>query len=484
MYFLRRQTLTLFAINSICLEPMVTMMVRLFAVALGLSAALGSFELDLIYRAPLRNNLRDRKSLLQKELLNKAKPLHEYYRDMGIDMSTQTHRALDQNYAETVYSFSGYSLKYAKCQPVQYFSDRAIRNGEHTPIALEDIVILRLCPQSSCISKQEYGCHYNYAEYAIDVSDYLKIMLQYSSDRTDALCNYCSECLANGQGGGNRKQRKVQEEYNDDQLNDDGQEEENDYAEDEQAQENGYADDAGNYGENQYANVAQNGYYDEYANACDGWNTYCSDYANMCSDNNNNYESVANYLDCAQVDYNYYSYFVRPRCDGTSNTIKMAIYYDKYCIQYAGNEVPVSYLNLGFKESMFKEYYNGTCMDCSDDESVSHTTVVCSITFYTCLLSALFHRPIAHITAWTTPCATTYIVRRHSVPTISPMICSKINRITPVSARSSKVSDSVHTTSKVALHHRRRPTEVVARVRKFLLIKRFYWFSPWLYALV
>ena len=43
----------------------------------------------------------------------------------------------------------------------------------------DDIVILRLCPTSSCSSDKDYGCTYNFSEYAIELSDYVRIMLRY-----------------------------------------------------------------------------------------------------------------------------------------------------------------------------------------------------------------------------------------------------------------------------------------------------------------
>ena len=141
---------------------------------------------------------------INNELLIKAIPLKEYEamynKFMDTGMSHNNNRMLqeqnDDFYVEYdgMYSFSGYSMKYVKCQPVQYFSEDAISAGEHSPMITQDIIILRLCPYKSCTASLQYGCYYNYADYAISMKDYLAIMLKYRAKRRDFVCSYCAAC--------------------------------------------------------------------------------------------------------------------------------------------------------------------------------------------------------------------------------------------------------------------------------------------------
>jgi hypothetical protein len=61
----------------------------------------------------------------------------------------------------------------------------------------QDIVILRLFPQKTCSATSQYGCHYNYAEYAVALKDYLDIMLRFSGKKRDTVCGWCDECYNN-----------------------------------------------------------------------------------------------------------------------------------------------------------------------------------------------------------------------------------------------------------------------------------------------
>ena len=148
---------------------------------------------------------------LNAELLAKAVPLAEYEKRVA-QRGGQRHRVLnqDQKYDfdvdyDSMYSFSGFSLKYAKCQPVQYFSEDAILAGEHSPMVTEDIVILRLCPQATCSSSSSYGCYYNFADYALTLGEYIGIMLRYSARVRDNTCEWCDQCLKNERTRGRRR---------------------------------------------------------------------------------------------------------------------------------------------------------------------------------------------------------------------------------------------------------------------------------------
>lgn len=309
---------------------------------------------------------RARDGIINDALLAKAIPLADYEaQKQPVDADGNRIRISDrilQQYDDFFvddndkYSFTGYSMKYAKCQPVQYFSDDAIAAGEHSPMLTEDIVILRLCPQKSCSQSSEYGCHYNYAEYALSLMDYLKIMLKYSAKRLVDLCTYCEACgvvysgnsaSANADQQGGRRRLEDGKEANDDGAN--------------QA--------AGDDANKQYNNNVAN---------CDNKDTYCADYNNQCGDKSNEnddgyltYEGYLNFLTCNEIKYNDHVYFVRPYCDGYQGTIKMAAFYDTYCVQYT-KEINVKDLGLGFKEGVFEDFYNGVCIECSGTDEAPY----------------------------------------------------------------------------------------------------------------
>jgi hypothetical protein len=350
-----------------------------------------------------------RHAQMNEELLDKAIPLEQYEKYMKVnnlqyafdgDKGNSVQRQLQQDEQDDFildddvkYTFSGYSLKYAKCQPVQYFSENAINAGEHSPMAVQDIVILRLCSQKSCSSSAIYGCHYNYAEYALSLSSYLEIMLKYNSKKLESTCEWCQKCQqtveqqqdgANNGGGGrrkrNRRERRKLEENEDGQVEDQmrGEGDEVDAAEEAY----GDADENGDWEVQQdaQAQAANDDAYTVYNNVCPYYSTYCANYTRDCNpeEADDSYISYTDldeiiekgYLNCAEVKYNNYAYYVRPRCDGYDGTMKMAVFYDQFCVQHAGSDVSVKDMGLGIPEGIFQDYYTSTCIDCStDDES-------------------------------------------------------------------------------------------------------------------
>jgi hypothetical protein len=326
-----------------------------FAVLL-ISRSHASFYRDVL--APPRNVMRveSLEDAFQEELLTKSVPwnAHRHLQGEGED-------DFYVDYSE-MYSFSSYSMKYVKCQPVQYFSEDALAAGEHSPMITQDIVMLRLCPAKSCTASQQYGCHYNYAEYAIGMADYLTILLKYRAKRRDSLCAYCAACGVVYQGNSeedaaNNGGRRLE----------DGAAAGDDVAA--AVDDAAAAEDANNAAEQQQATEA--------ANDCTNVDSYCHDYDNECGSGEDgdpdgylmSYEDYLDYLTCTEVRYNDHSYFVRPRCDGYKGTIKMDVFYDTYCVQYAGNDVSIKSLGMGFREGIFTEFYNGTCLDCTKTDA-------------------------------------------------------------------------------------------------------------------
>lgn len=361
-----------------------------------------SFEKDVVGRTTQKHAKKHtiQHGSLRNDLLAKAIPLAEFTNNKMdafgnplqfpssssylLQQQQQRTRNLEDYFDnnEEMFSFSGYSMKYAHCQPVQYFSEDAIQAGDHSPMITEDIVVLRLCPRSSCSSTQQYGCHYNFAEYALSLTDYLTIMLKYSVKKQQDLCDYCEMCgyefqeeeEANDDGGGRRR-------HLDEAVADEVEEAEEDGVEGENAEEDGQVENEDNLDEDQpnddenaeQENAADEG--QDQNEECAYASTYCSDFNTVCAREDDSsylsYEEYLDYLECGEVVYNDYAYFVRPRCDGYSGSIKMAAYYDNYCVQQASG-VSVKDLGLGFREGFFSEYYNGTCIDCAESNEVPY----------------------------------------------------------------------------------------------------------------
>jgi hypothetical protein len=317
---------------------------------------------------------------------------------------------------DSMLDFSGFSLKYAKCQTIQRFSEDAIKNGEYSAMVKEDIVILRLCPNSQCTSNKQYGCRYNYLEYAISLFDYLKFMLKYTIDKKSKLCDFCQSCgyFTNNNNNNNnrhhRRRRRTEGEDQQDEANNERQQEGEDQAEDNNennnnnnnnnnqqegdvnqdnnaaadADANADADDETNDNEDDATSTSESSICESYSTTCSQTESYClnggassfatvddDDTASSSSSSSSSssklpYNDYFDYLGCVKIVSNGANYWIRPRCDPYKDNIHMDIYYDPYCSQYAGNDVNLREVSgINFQQSVFTPYYNGTCIDCS-----------------------------------------------------------------------------------------------------------------------
>lgn len=314
----------------------------------------GSFTRDVLRK----RSSPSAKDVMNEDLLARAVPLDEYEKEInakGLYFGDSTSRRLEDYANEEEYEneddyyvndynwvdFSGYSFKYAKCQPIKHFSQSAVEAGEYSPMIVDDIVILRLCPSQYCSDSKTFGCNSNYIEYAIELTEYIRIMLRYEMDKSDQLCDWCDDCTGN---------RRTSWYTGDDGVDD--------------------------------------GVDDYYANLdCTNYETYCFDsYNNTVCDNNNqnaaddatnagsgystddgysslDFEQYLDLIDCTQING---GYFIRPRCDAYSETLSMGIYNDKFCSSYAGSEVDLSDFNLGINPSYFNKFGKDSgCQDCS-----------------------------------------------------------------------------------------------------------------------
>jgi hypothetical protein len=356
-----------------------------------------SFEQDVVRRAEqglrfLRQGVGNEMLSIQDSLLSKAVPLEEY--KAKLEASGAKLRELDEDGdnddyymdEDDMYSFSGWSMKYSKCQAIQRFSEDAVQNGEYSALVIDDVVILRLCPKRVCSSSSQSGCHYNYAEYAIGLSEYLKIMLHYKLDKKRNLCNFCASC-------GNNRRLDEEDEGEEDEEEDSGDEEEDDEEEeeeDEEEQDNQNDDANAAAGDDYYAD--NDDYYngddggnnnDDYCGDCCTYQQDCYDIASWCDAESDDgvYLDILDYLDyldCVQIDgqgnYDGVQYWVRPYCDASKGVIKMHLFSDPYCSQ-ALKEVNLNdFSGMYFQSSMFEDFYSGECIDCS--ESVSPFTLL------------------------------------------------------------------------------------------------------------
>lgn len=381
----------------------------------------GSFNHDVVAKVAKKVRRQKEQQNVEDELLQMAIPIEEYnrqLRELGVDIPTAAasegatekfQRMLDgedgaeddyymnENY---MYSFSGYSLKYAKCQPIQQFSADALAAGEYSPMVTQDIVILRLCPYKSCSDSRQYGCHYNYAEYAIGLNDYIRIMLRYKAAKKEKLCEFCGGCmnrrnLEENENGENENNGENQQENGNNENQQNNQQNDNNnngnqaqaddyYGADDDGGNNNYNyynnDDDGNNNFQYYYNEGDDcytygayceGYYQDCANGDDDAQqyNYQDDYAQNMADKTLEEDEYYDYLGCTEIADDYGGiYFVRPSCESTSSgsKITMTIFYDQYCSQSASSAVNMDNFEVRFDESVFYELYEGSCIDCSE----------------------------------------------------------------------------------------------------------------------
>lgn len=307
---------------------------------------------------------------LSSRLMDNAVPMKEYQGNLGSAANNNyipnfmTNRQLEENNNDddyysvnTMHDFSSYSLKYTKCQKVERFSSAAMENGESSPLVISDIVILRMCPQRRCKDDAELGCSVGYGEYVLGLDEYLKIMMQYETDKERNLCGLCKACASgygeyyySGYKNGQRERRL----------------------------ENG-----GNYDDDAAAAAAA-AIDDDYVEGgvCATNSEICYNYGAWCvfdddgkeeGGNENGYASYNDYLDylgCVEVQDDMY---VNARCDAETGQISMGVFYDPYCSQYAGDKVNVNNIvDEKFQADAFDALYSGECIPCESSTSAPY----------------------------------------------------------------------------------------------------------------
>lgn len=316
---------------------------------------------------------------------------------------------------EYLTSFSGFALKYVKCQPIQRFSVDAIQNGEYSSMVTNDVVMLRLCPRKQCSGSSSYGCLYNYAEYAIGLSEYLQIMIKFTQNKRENLCNFCAECNNNSNRFLSEDEEESEEEYNE-------YEEEDEY--EEAYDDNVDYDDDGN----------SDSYCSTYADLCDDYESICDgdeDEAGGSGDEDNTYigyDDYLDYLDCVKVEgqgnYEGSNMYLRPRCDASAGTIKMGVFYDPYCSQYGGDDLSAKqFSGIAFRSSAFENFYSSSCIDCSESVSFAERgfqlqlLIPLTVSHRLCLISRMC-RTIHRTTMQIAICAIKCITQARNVPQV------------------------------------------------------------------
>ena len=197
--------------------------------------------------------------------------------------------------------FSGYSIKFEKCQFVKQYDGKEGGGGGNedvdTIISTKRFVIFRLCPDSSCGS-----CNYNYGEYIVDIDTYLEAALGYKQEVQEENCNTCNECY-------------------------------------EKAAEAAEADD----------DAAEE---DEDAWKCQNVDTStcyaeCQNIENM---EENGYMDASELTECQQLDYedNYGNvYYAGAMCASSGSRIKIRIFTDEQCSNYDSSKDVEDYMKNG-----------------------------------------------------------------------------------------------------------------------------------------
>ena len=302
----------------------------------------------------------DPTATISARLLEKAVPLQEYQKQNPNDESLQRQLANNDNnnyYATSnSYDFASYSLKYTTCQRIQHYSSDAIANGESSPLVTTDVVLLRMCPERRCGDNSEMGCSVGWADYVLNLDEYVRIMTNYELDKQRNLCGLCEACQK-GYGdfyysgyrynnGGQQRSRHLEDGA--------------DAGDDDAAADDAVAayDDDYTEGGTCYANSA----------LCHINEETCANLDAGGEENENGYATLSdylNYLGCVEVKDGMY---INARCDSESNKIGWGVFSDPYCTQYAGDGININAVvdeDIIFEADAFEAFYGGQCIPCS-----------------------------------------------------------------------------------------------------------------------
>jgi len=303
-------------------------------------------------RAVEKVKLKSSKNNFFRSLLSDA----HYVPDSSVPNFMQyNHRNLDANadddgYAYDLFDFGGYSLKYSTCQQVEQWSDYAA-SSENYPSTLvkKHLIIFTICLSDSCSTSTKYGCANSYGQYVVDLDIYLQAFNYYKQEKASNYCNNCARCL------GVNDEADAQDQENEEQ--DDGGDAENERKLEDQDENEGGGDDGG---EDDYEKEEESNY------VCNDDDNVCDDYEALCNSSDGDLD-YSQYLGCSKIqaadNYGNY-YYLNARC-ARDRTVKMGVYYDSKCYEYAGDDVDInSVTGIDFSTNDFSEVYQGPCLSC------------------------------------------------------------------------------------------------------------------------
>jgi len=323
----------------------------------------GTFNLLRAFQEDVVNKAR-RKTSLKDRLFSKLKPLRrhlnnyddDYMNYFADDDYNKDDNAQDYDdyvddgqlyYGEFAFDIAKYSLKYARCQSINTWSDDMAQDQDATDVLTQKkFIVFRLCPYNYCSSDLSYGCNNNYGEYIIELDDYMAIIKEEWSDNINNFCEYCDGCY--------RRRLNADDDAYDDYNVDDAQDD---------ANYDDVQDDADDY-------VAQDDAQDDEQDDDNDCDQMCTTYSSVCTNRNKNdddNQDQNNILECTEFENeNGVKRYIGPHCSSSGRSIVLGLFSDQYCTQVVGDTYDAaSFSGLNFDTDSLTDYSPKQCIPCS-----------------------------------------------------------------------------------------------------------------------
>lgn len=145
-----------------------------------------------------RSGSRDQWHNLNREL-SKSYNHDDFYAatdDYNAAVDTDDYKVSSSSSSSGNVNFTQYALKYIGCQNVKSWSDSNAESDSTSPFAMQSLVVLRMCPSTTCSAYNTDGCLNNYGEYLLPMLTYVTIMQEYHLQSLEKYCSTCSECMS------------------------------------------------------------------------------------------------------------------------------------------------------------------------------------------------------------------------------------------------------------------------------------------------
>lgn len=379
------------------------MMTRAFLVSIclvvfcGVAASVSDYQrrTDFVNAMDKARGEKRRLQDLRKQLLAKARPVPRALEEEANEDVEE--EANDEANDDAVYvnadglDLSSYSLKYVGCQAVNTWSDNMAKDEDsNTAFALEQFVILRMCPSTWCSRYRKFGCGSNYGQYMILMEDYLAIMKEYHYARFATYCGTCSQCMGSyvsyqATEDGNRRRRLADDDAaGDDAVNDDeaaGDDAYNDDAgddamnNDDAAGDDAYNDDEVNNnddaaaGDEVYNNNDDDAMSNQWAQSNCDLEEQCANYEEVCEYHQYHGADYENFMECTAIEMDDGQVlYLGPHCGSDKHTITIGVFEDQYCSSYLGDVGSYEEIQgYNIDENSLAFFYPSTCISCSDE---------------------------------------------------------------------------------------------------------------------